>query len=94
MLVAGSAAAATAPDLVTSTTAGPPTNEPQPQASLSSSADGTRIAFVSSAADLVPGDVVEMTVEGIGTIRNVVVAGPDLPPVRAARARPRHRKRA
>ena len=56
MLVAGSAAAATAPDLVTSTTAGPPTNEPQPQASLSSSADGTRIAFVSSAADLVPGD--------------------------------------
>jgi Tol biopolymer transport system component len=56
MLVAGSAAAATAPDLVTSTTAGPPTNEAQPQASLSSSADGARIAFVSSAADLVPGD--------------------------------------
>jgi 2-keto-4-pentenoate hydratase/2-oxohepta-3-ene-1,7-dioic acid hydratase in catechol pathway len=34
-----------------------------------------------------PGDVVEMTVEGIGTIRNTVVAGVDLPPVRPARAR-------
>src|SRR3954469_18099773 len=31
-----------------------------------------------------PGDVVEMTVEGIGTIRNRVVPGVDLPPVRAA----------
>ncbi len=30
---------------------------------------------------LQPGDVVEMTVEGIGTIRNRVVAGVDLPPV-------------
>jgi 2-keto-4-pentenoate hydratase/2-oxohepta-3-ene-1,7-dioic acid hydratase in catechol pathway len=43
---------------------------------------------------LQPGDVVEMTVEGIGTIRNRVVAGVDLPPVRAARPRPRIRKRA
>ena len=41
-----------------------------------------------------PGDVVEMTVEGIGTIRNTVVAGVDLPPVRPARVRPRTRKRA
>jgi 2-keto-4-pentenoate hydratase/2-oxohepta-3-ene-1,7-dioic acid hydratase in catechol pathway len=43
-----------------------------------------------------PGDVVEMTVEGIGTIRNRVVAGPDiadLPPVRPARSRPRTRER-
>ena len=40
-----------------------------------------------------PGDVVEMTVEGIGTIRNRVVEGLDLPPVRAARPRPRTRKR-
>jgi 2-keto-4-pentenoate hydratase/2-oxohepta-3-ene-1,7-dioic acid hydratase in catechol pathway len=38
-----------------------------------------------------PGDVVEMTVEGIGTIRNRVVAGIELPPVRPAR--PRLRKR-
>ncbi|GGU15409.1 fumarylacetoacetate hydrolase family protein [Lentzea flava] len=38
-----------------------------------------------------PGDVVEMTVEGIGTIRNRVVAGIDLPPVRAARSRTRAR---
>jgi 2-keto-4-pentenoate hydratase/2-oxohepta-3-ene-1,7-dioic acid hydratase in catechol pathway len=43
---------------------------------------------------LQPGDVVEMTVEGIGTIRNRVVAGPDLPPVPAARRRPRARERA
>ncbi|CCH87749.1 Fumarylacetoacetase [Modestobacter italicus] len=42
---------------------------------------------------LQPGDVVEMTVEGIGTIRNRVVAGVDLPPVAPARARPRTRKR-
>jgi 2-keto-4-pentenoate hydratase/2-oxohepta-3-ene-1,7-dioic acid hydratase in catechol pathway len=42
---------------------------------------------------LVPGDVVEMTVEGIGTIRNRVVAGLDLPPVAPARPRPRARKR-
>ncbi|HET9518057.1 MAG TPA: fumarylacetoacetate hydrolase family protein [Actinoplanes sp.] len=40
-----------------------------------------------------PGDVVEMTVEGIGTIRNRVVPGVDLPPVRPARHRPRIRKR-
>ncbi|MES9539625.1 fumarylacetoacetate hydrolase family protein [Actinomadura sp. NPDC000600] len=40
-----------------------------------------------------PGDVVEMTVEGIGTLRNRVVPGRDLPPVRAARPRPRARKR-
>jgi len=42
---------------------------------------------------LTPGDVVEMTVEGIGTIRNRVVAGLDLPTVRPARPRPRTRKR-
>jgi 2-keto-4-pentenoate hydratase/2-oxohepta-3-ene-1,7-dioic acid hydratase in catechol pathway len=40
-----------------------------------------------------PGDVVEMTVEGIGTIRNTVVPGTGLPPVRPARPRPRTRKR-
>jgi 2-keto-4-pentenoate hydratase/2-oxohepta-3-ene-1,7-dioic acid hydratase in catechol pathway len=40
-----------------------------------------------------PGDVVEMTVEGIGTIRNRIVAGVDLPPVRPARQRSRARKR-
>jgi 2-keto-4-pentenoate hydratase/2-oxohepta-3-ene-1,7-dioic acid hydratase in catechol pathway len=40
-----------------------------------------------------PGDVVEMTVEGIGTIRNTVVAGVDLPPVAPARPRPRRRVR-
>jgi 2-keto-4-pentenoate hydratase/2-oxohepta-3-ene-1,7-dioic acid hydratase in catechol pathway len=42
---------------------------------------------------LVPGDVVEMTVEGIGTIRNRVVPGLDLPPVAPARPRPRARRR-
>jgi 2-keto-4-pentenoate hydratase/2-oxohepta-3-ene-1,7-dioic acid hydratase in catechol pathway len=42
---------------------------------------------------LEPGDVVEMTVEGIGAIRNRVVAGVELPPVRPARPRPRNRKR-
>jgi 2-keto-4-pentenoate hydratase/2-oxohepta-3-ene-1,7-dioic acid hydratase in catechol pathway len=42
---------------------------------------------------LQPGDVVEMTVEGIGTIRNRVVEGVDLPPVRPARTRPRNRTR-
>jgi len=42
---------------------------------------------------LQPGDVVEMTVEGIGTIRNRVVPGLDLPPVVAARPRPRLRGR-
>jgi len=40
-----------------------------------------------------PGDVVEMTVEGIGTIRNRVVEGVELPPVRPARPRPRTRER-
>jgi 2-keto-4-pentenoate hydratase/2-oxohepta-3-ene-1,7-dioic acid hydratase in catechol pathway len=42
-----------------------------------------------------PGDVVELTVEGVGTVRNKVVAGLTLPPVRAARDRsiPRIRKR-
>lgn len=40
---------------------------------------------------LAPGDVVEMTVEAIGTIRNTVVAGTDLPPVAPARPRPRIR---
>jgi 2-keto-4-pentenoate hydratase/2-oxohepta-3-ene-1,7-dioic acid hydratase in catechol pathway len=39
------------------------------------------------------GDVVEMTVEGIGTIRNRVVPGIELPPVRAARVRSRARAR-
>ncbi|WP_249998374.1 fumarylacetoacetate hydrolase family protein [Actinoplanes sp. M2I2] len=42
---------------------------------------------------LQPGDVVEMTVEGIGTIRNRVVPGLELPPVRPARPRPRLRRR-
>jgi 2-keto-4-pentenoate hydratase/2-oxohepta-3-ene-1,7-dioic acid hydratase in catechol pathway len=44
---------------------------------------------------LTPGDVVELTVEGIGTVRNRIVAGLTLPPVRAARDRPvpRTRKR-
>jgi 2-keto-4-pentenoate hydratase/2-oxohepta-3-ene-1,7-dioic acid hydratase in catechol pathway len=42
-----------------------------------------------------PGDVVELTVEGIGTVRNKVVEGLTLPPTRAARDRsiPRTRKR-
>jgi 2-keto-4-pentenoate hydratase/2-oxohepta-3-ene-1,7-dioic acid hydratase in catechol pathway len=40
-----------------------------------------------------PGDVVQMTVEGIGTIRNRVVPGLLLPPVRPARTRPRTRQR-
>jgi 2-keto-4-pentenoate hydratase/2-oxohepta-3-ene-1,7-dioic acid hydratase in catechol pathway len=39
-----------------------------------------------------PGDVVEMTVEAIGTIRNRVVPGLDLPPVSPARIRPRTRE--
>jgi 2-keto-4-pentenoate hydratase/2-oxohepta-3-ene-1,7-dioic acid hydratase in catechol pathway len=44
---------------------------------------------------LPPGDVVELTVEGIGTVRNRVVAGLTLAPVREARTRlvPRARKR-
>ena len=42
-----------------------------------------------------PGDVVELAVEGIGTVRNRVVEGLELPPVREARARsvPRARER-
>jgi 2-keto-4-pentenoate hydratase/2-oxohepta-3-ene-1,7-dioic acid hydratase in catechol pathway len=42
-----------------------------------------------------PGDVVELTVEGIGSVRNRVVEGITLPPVREARRRsvPRVRKR-
>jgi 2-keto-4-pentenoate hydratase/2-oxohepta-3-ene-1,7-dioic acid hydratase in catechol pathway len=42
-----------------------------------------------------PGDVVELTVEGIGTVRNRVVTGITLPPVREARTRsvPRVRTR-
>jgi 2-keto-4-pentenoate hydratase/2-oxohepta-3-ene-1,7-dioic acid hydratase in catechol pathway len=42
---------------------------------------------------LVPGDVVELTVEGIGNVRNRVVPGLDLPPVPPARPRPRRRHR-
>ncbi len=42
---------------------------------------------------LQPGDIVEMTVEGIGTLRNRVVPGQELPPVHPARTRPRTRKR-
>jgi 2-keto-4-pentenoate hydratase/2-oxohepta-3-ene-1,7-dioic acid hydratase in catechol pathway len=42
---------------------------------------------------LQPGDVVEMTVEGLGAIRNRVVPGIELPPVRAARPRSRSRHR-
>ena len=34
-----------------------------------------------------PGGIVELTVEGIGTVRNLVVPGLTLTPVRAARAR-------
>jgi 2-keto-4-pentenoate hydratase/2-oxohepta-3-ene-1,7-dioic acid hydratase in catechol pathway len=42
-----------------------------------------------------PGDVVELAVEGIGSVRNRVVEGITLPPVREARPRsvPRTRKR-
>ena len=40
------------------------------------------------------GDVVRMTVEGIGTIENTVVPGFSLPPVRPARVRSRNRVRA
>ena len=46
-----------------------------------------------SVPSLQPGDVVEMTVEGLGTIRNTVVPGLELPPVAAARPRPRTRTR-
>jgi 2-keto-4-pentenoate hydratase/2-oxohepta-3-ene-1,7-dioic acid hydratase in catechol pathway len=41
-----------------------------------------------------PGDIVELTVEGIGTIRNRVIPGSELPPVRPARRRRRNRERA
>ena len=41
-----------------------------------------------------PGDVVELAVEGIGTVRNRVVEGLELPPVREARARSVPRARA
>jgi len=53
------------------------------------------IAYTSRGTALRPGDIVELTVEGIGTVRNRVVPGLTLPPVRAARARsvPRVRKR-
>jgi 2-keto-4-pentenoate hydratase/2-oxohepta-3-ene-1,7-dioic acid hydratase in catechol pathway len=40
-----------------------------------------------------PGDVVELTVEGIGTVRNRIVPGLSLPPVREARTRSVPRKR-
>jgi 2-keto-4-pentenoate hydratase/2-oxohepta-3-ene-1,7-dioic acid hydratase in catechol pathway len=43
---------------------------------------------------LKPGDVVEMTVEGIGTIRNRVVPGVPASPIGGARPRPRLRERA
>ncbi|MFC3574225.1 fumarylacetoacetate hydrolase family protein [Streptomyces yaanensis] len=42
---------------------------------------------------LEPGDIVEMTVEGIGSIRNRVVPGEQPTPITAARRRPRLRKR-
>jgi len=42
---------------------------------------------------LQPGDVVELTVEGIGTVRNRIVPGLSLPPVREARTRSVPRKR-
>ena len=42
---------------------------------------------------LAPGDVVELTVEGIGATRNTVVPGIELPPVRPARPRARLRTR-
>ncbi|GAA4908265.1 2-keto-4-pentenoate hydratase/2-oxohepta-3-ene-1,7-dioic acid hydratase in catechol pathway [Nonomuraea thailandensis] len=38
-----------------------------------------------------PGDVVEIEVEGIGAVRNTVVAGVDPVPLPGARPRPRHR---
>ncbi|KUO15815.1 fumarylacetoacetate hydrolase family protein [Streptomyces dysideae] len=42
-------------------------------------------------APLKPGDTVTLTVEGIGTVSNTVVAGPDPVPVPVARRRPRER---
>lgn len=44
-------------------------------------------------APLVTGDVVEMTVEGIGMLRGIVAAAPDVPPIPAARVRTRARER-
>ncbi|MGW3349170.1 fumarylacetoacetate hydrolase family protein [Nonomuraea rubra] len=40
---------------------------------------------------LKPGDVVEITVEGLGSTRNTVVAGTEPVPLPRARRRPRHR---
>ncbi|MEV0529639.1 fumarylacetoacetate hydrolase family protein [Streptomyces sp. NPDC050439] len=40
---------------------------------------------------LKPGDTVTLTVEGIGTVSNTVVPGPELLPIPAARRRPRER---
>ncbi|MFC9325669.1 fumarylacetoacetate hydrolase family protein [Kitasatospora sp. NPDC057015] len=42
-------------------------------------------------APLGPGDTVTLTVEGIGSVSNTVVAGADPAPIRPARARPRTR---
>ncbi|WP_406437559.1 fumarylacetoacetate hydrolase family protein [Streptomyces sp. NBC_01613] len=42
-------------------------------------------------APLKPGDTVTLTVEGIGSVSNTVVAGPDPVPVPVARSRPRER---
>ncbi len=42
-------------------------------------------------APLKPGDTVTLTVEGIGSVSNTVVAGPDPVPVPVARRRPRER---
>jgi 2-keto-4-pentenoate hydratase/2-oxohepta-3-ene-1,7-dioic acid hydratase in catechol pathway len=42
-------------------------------------------------APLKPGDTVTLTVEGIGSVSNTVVTGPDPVPVPAARRRPRER---
>lgn len=44
-------------------------------------------------APLRTGDVVEMTVEGIGTLRSTVGESPDVPTLRPARVRTRRRKR-
>ncbi|MCE0537578.1 fumarylacetoacetate hydrolase family protein [Kineosporia rhizophila] len=43
-------------------------------------------------APLKPGDLVRMSVEGIGTIANRVVPGISLPPIAPARPRPRNRR--
>ena len=49
------------------------------------------VAYASSGTWVHPGDVVEMTVDGIGTIRNTVVAGRPAPTTGRARARPGRR---